>query len=657
MRPRYLTKSRFKQAIECPTKLFYTAKRNEYTDNSASNDFLMALAKGGYQVGELAKCYYPDGHDIETLDYEEALAQTESLLKEENVIIYEGAFRFEHLFVRVDILVKSGNHVKLIEVKSKSNRDWDKAITKKGTPNSDWKKYFYDVAFQKYVLTKAHPEFSVSGYLLLADKFTNATVDGLYQRFLIHETESGRITVTPRDTEDLGDQILILENIDDTIETVWKGKEKLGDKELSFPEYIHTLEAAYVKDEKIEAGVSKECKSCQYKLDDSEVDGLKSGFHECWTSMTPLSNEQVSQPLVTSIWNSRKTDSFIKDEIYLQADVDPEELGNIKANPQKSGLQSAERQRLQVQKSRDKDDTIYLDKDGLAFEMSQVVFPLHMIDFETTKVPIPFHKGTRPYEEHAFQFSHHIVEKYGSVRHETQWINDVRGRFPNFEFVRALRDALSNDKGSVFRYHRHENNVLNAIRRQLVVSDEPDSDRLIAFIDSITHRTEGKGKEAVEYVGDRDMIDLCDWVQRFYYDPRTNGSNSLKAILPSILDRSTLLQDKYSKPVYGKEIASMNFKDHVWLQKEGDSIISPYKQLPKLWDKFDRDEVDTLINPTDELEDGGAAMTAYNYMQFDEMEDTERKALKSALLHYCELDTLAMVMLWEGFEYLTNNLS
>ncbi len=40
-------------------------------------------------------------------------------------------------------------------------------------------------------------------------------------------------------------------------------------------------------------------------------------------------------------------------------------------------------------------------------------------------------------------------------------------------------------------------------------------------------------------------------------------------------------------------------------------------------------------------------MTAYNMMQFMEMSDKERQEIVSALLRYCELDTLAMVMVWE----------
>ena len=39
-------------------------------------------------------------------------------------------------------------------------------------------------------------------------------------------------------------------------------------------------------------------------------------------------------------------------------------------------------------------------------------------------------------------------------------------------------------------------------------------------------------------------------------------------------------------------------------------------------------------------------------MQFTEMSDREREKIKSALLRYCELDTFAMVMIWEHW----NNL-
>jgi len=52
--PRYLTKSRFSLAMECPAKLFYTGK-TEYANRKLEDPFLEALAEGGFQVGELAR--------------------------------------------------------------------------------------------------------------------------------------------------------------------------------------------------------------------------------------------------------------------------------------------------------------------------------------------------------------------------------------------------------------------------------------------------------------------------------------------------------------------------------------------------------------------------------------------------------------------------
>ena len=45
---RYLTKSRFKLAMECPAKLFYTGKDNEYKNTKGDDEFLESLAEGGY---------------------------------------------------------------------------------------------------------------------------------------------------------------------------------------------------------------------------------------------------------------------------------------------------------------------------------------------------------------------------------------------------------------------------------------------------------------------------------------------------------------------------------------------------------------------------------------------------------------------------------
>ena len=59
MSQRLLTKSRFKLALECPNKLYYTRK-SEYANQQIDDPFLEALAQGGFQV-EDCRLEYPDG--------------------------------------------------------------------------------------------------------------------------------------------------------------------------------------------------------------------------------------------------------------------------------------------------------------------------------------------------------------------------------------------------------------------------------------------------------------------------------------------------------------------------------------------------------------------------------------------------------------------
>jgi len=81
-----------------------------------------------------------------------------------------------------------------------------------------------------------------------------------------------------------------------------------------------------------------------------------------------------------------------------------------------------------------------------------------------------------------------------------------------------------------------------------------------------------------------------------------------------------------------------------WIEKDG-RIQDPYGLLPPVFDDFSREEVDAIdAGFPPELREGGAAMAAYARLQFEEIDAREREAICRALLRYCELDTLAMVM-------------
>ena len=118
-RDRFLTKSRMKIGLECPMKLSFYDDKNQYNSLQGDTEFLDFLAEGGYQVGELAKFYYkfhfPNSHfiDITSLGYKESIEETCEALKYENVIIAEPAISFDNFFIRVDVLIKQGNDIKL----------------------------------------------------------------------------------------------------------------------------------------------------------------------------------------------------------------------------------------------------------------------------------------------------------------------------------------------------------------------------------------------------------------------------------------------------------------------------------------------------------------------------------------------------------------
>jgi len=301
------------------------------------------------------------------------------------------------------------------------------------------------------------------------------------------------------------------------------------------------------------------------------------------------------------------------------------------------GFSPKERQLLQYESVAKNSKKDYLDKKGLNNEMKSWKYPLHMIDFETSLIAIPFNKNRRPYETIAFQFSHHTIDKNGNIKHAGQYINTAPGYFPNFDFLKELKSQLDKDNGTVFRYAAHEKTVLCSIQRELrdIGKDEfPDKDEYIDWITDIT-------------VGNRAMVDLCQAVKNYYYSPLMGGSNSLKVVLPTILNESAYIQKKYSKPIYGtKEIPSLNYEKMVWITKDGKEVIDPYDLMPKLEYDMTEEDSEHLFQNT-KIAEGGAAMVAYNQMQFTEMSQAERDKLAHSLLKYCELDTFAMVLLWE----------
>jgi len=474
----FLTKSRFVAALTCPTKLFYMAD-TDYANQSVEDTFLAALAEGGFQVGELAKQYFPEGINIGTLDTIKALAKTNELLKNKNVIIFEAAIKYENCFIRVDVLEKKGNFIKVHEVKAKSfnGNEATNFLKKDGTPNSIWKKYLYDVAFQKWVCSRALSNNMISAHLMLADKSKRIAASGLNQKFRVLEVNGRKEVKVESDIqkEHLRPEILTSVNVDNICAGIFAATDHGLGVDETFDQMVMRLSFACEQGQIIPSQLGTHCGQCEFVCSSNDkIIKKKDGRLECFKRILGIDPAVFDKPTIFDLWNFRGKQKFIDEGRISLSDLDEDDI-NISSNTY--GMSNSERQWLQVQKAKDNDDTEYLDRSGLQEEMSSWVYPLHFIDFETTMVAIPFGANRAPYEGIAFQFSHHTVDKDGTVKHAGEFLNVEPGYFPNYDFVRALKDELSQDDGSIFRYSNHENTYLNLIIEQLQVDAEPPQDK------------------------------------------------------------------------------------------------------------------------------------------------------------------------------------
>jgi hypothetical protein len=557
-------------------------------------------------------------------------------------------------FIRIDVLVKTGNQFELIEVKAKSYNSLEPGIeSKRGGISSGMLPYIQDAAFQTWVLRQAFPAAQITTVLMMPDKVQLAPMDGINQMFKINERSNVEVRIPQgMDMKELAETLLAKVCVDRYVEQVLNhpldfpgGPATLGDAAAAWAD-------AYRNDRRIAPVIGAQCAGCQFKS--APGDTLKSGFHECWKSANGWGDQDFDGGTVLDLWYFLRKQKLIEQGICKISQVTRDDIGEFDDVPSPDGLNRKQRQWLQVGGIPDDYNCggYYFDKALAAVEMSRWRFPLHFIDFETSTVALPFYKGMRPYEPLAFQFSHHIMEADGSVRHEGEFLCVEPGEFPNYRFAQALKDALDRDNGSVFMWSHHENTILSKIVEQLDEDpNRPDyAELLTTFIKRLI-----KG-------GDRAMVDLCTMAEKTFYHPDTKGSSSLKVVLPAIIRVSDVLREKYSRPIYGATdgIPSLNFsspKEMTWIDIEVDGTTSdPYAKLKQVALEMIPKEARDAEGNVSAIAEGGAAATAYARLQFEDLDHQSRERICSALLRYCELDTLAMVMVvqaWQGMQIQT----
>jgi predicted RecB family nuclease len=140
--------------------------------------------------------------------------------------------------------------------------------------------------------------------------------------------------------------------------------------------------------------------------------------------------------------------------------------------------------------------------------LSDVMYPVHFLDFETVMPAIPRYAGTRPYQTIPFQWSDHILQPDDALAHNEFLFEEDRDPMP--EFTRTLLDVLGRN-GTIIIYTTYEQRILKDLAEQF-----------------------SRYAEELEALQNR-FVDLCAVIKKHFYHPEFHGSFSLKSTLPAIV--------------------------------------------------------------------------------------------------------------------------
>ncbi len=594
----FLTKSAFREAISCPTKLYYHL--SQYPKATDGNEYLEFLAEGGYVIGALAQKLYPNGELApESGDALADFAQTKAKLLAGDVVLFEATLVSGRKLAIADILERKGNVINIIEVKSKS---FDGGATsgnifrnKKGEIDKNWKEYLNDVAFQAQILRECFPELKVVPHLVLVDKSKTVTVNGLPSAFSPVNSEVGRgrpKVVLKSGSIEVEKGTNILTKFDVSSEVA----ELAPIIAASLEELISSIE----RGTKIPPQLSTKCRGCEY-----QGEFVPCGYDECWEGIAKPEHHIFELNNGTKIKEEGESlfDRLIADGKVSLFDIPLEALGDGKQGT---------RQRTQIEFTKSGQEWI---DPMLKNFLADIRYPLHFIDFETIQTAVPYHQGLHPFEQIAFQWScHTVTARYAEPIH-TEWIN-TKPAFPNFEFAKTLLQTLS-PEGTVFTWASHEGTVLTKVLGQM--SHHKHEDEILKK--SLELLVSSKGSQGR-------LVDMEKLTKDYYFHPEMKGKTSIKKVFPAIWRSNSALR---KIPWFAPYEAL-----------EGEVVKDPYKNLVPLM----------IGGAAIAVEEGTAAMRAYDEMIFGEgsVDPSSKESWKKLLLQYCKLDTLAMVAIWEHWE-------
>lgn len=605
--PRTLSKSDFTLARTCDAKLWF--RENGYPDNREYDEYLQLLAEGGYMVEALATARYPEGITLEYGgDPAKDFQRTIEHLSRPRVTLFQATLIHGRRLARVDIIDKAGDVIRLIEVKAKSfdGTAHHQSLVEggKGTFRGSrkphrileaWIPKLEDVTYQTLMLERVLPGATVRPFLALVDKSKRSALDDIPSLFEIvrrpgkdgrSRLHTARFTGNPAQLAALD----LLTEVD-VSEEVALLREEVEDAAIL---YEAILDAPF--DSSLASRGAK-CKDCEFR---TVAPATPSGFVRCWGRLAEVEPNMLElfsigtvkankASLVEALLAEGKASLFdIPEDCLRKAD------GSIGEN--------AERQRRQIRQT--KSGESWIDP-SLRSRIADLTFPVHFIDFEVSRLALPYHAGMRPYGQVVFQWSCHTVRSPGAEPSHQEWLNTT-DEWPNKAFVVALRQAIG-DTANVVTWSPFEGSRLKEILRELSAfgAEDPETSAWITNV--------------VEYR----IFDIHDWARRYFYHPDMRGRTSIKVVMDALWKSDQTMRQQFT----------------LWTGSEVAEYEDPYHSLPPL-------EINGVCQ---DVREGTGAIRAYEAMMYgvEKTDAIAKLAWGNLLKQYCRLDTLSMVLIFE----------
>jgi len=600
----------FKEASVCPLKVNYYQrepyglKSYKYHIKKLTRDAVALLFSPGNQTDD---------------DTQTAYEQTTKWLESDSVVIYGAVLRHDVYQTRIPILIKNKKEFTVIQIHGKLWKSHERDMSLFTDRSSSSAEYTREAAYRVWILQKLIPDSSIKVDLFFPDSRFRSASQNLFKK-LASSTKASKELI--KEVESLFVKVDGTSAVSKIIQS--PGAEYLHPKvpKKSFSEQIQFLTRA------VEVGVEMQihpgCRNCSFRLA-----GIEENEKGCWDTHLKADDAPVLPHVFELIGHGN--DAEVASGLHYQDQIEiPESMKTFDDLIAGSGgtITLQQRRGLQLLAANSKELPKEWLKPALIHNLSDLKWPLHFIDFEAATTAIPMTVGGFPYEPLLFQFSCHTLYENGELIHSKYLKKSDNDEYIS-EFTEALLSIPDINSGTLVHYSPYEKQALHKLLKIVSRSSRFQE----SFIGGLQEMI--SGNDSV-YSQDR-FIDLSKWVRDFYFNSAMNGSLGLKQIFMSVLKISDSAKAKYSEKITGTGI---DFP--VVELNESGGIKDPYSRMR------------TSSIP---IEDGSSAMYAWIYSRMSNMND-ENEAIYKELETYCNLDSLAMVILvehWLGYKHHSAN--